>query len=305
MTSLIFPGQGSQYIGMAKDFYDNFNVSKNIFHEVEETTSIPVRKIIFENNDEINLTKFTQICIFTASMSIFKALEETIELNNSNIDKMLGHSLGEYTALAASGKLNLSDASKLLKIRGALMNDAVTPNLSGMAALIGLSSNEIEKIISENKIKVYIANDNSNQQVVISGMIDDINESKNIFLSNGIKKFVLLNVSSAFHSPIMFDAQNSLQEVIDQTKFIENNVSIISNFTGNISNQINIIKNSVINQMANRVRWTESINTLANTKDFKIIEIGPGKVLSGLIKRINNNFSINSVNSINDLNDLM
>ena len=305
MTSFIFPGQGSQYIGMCKDFYDNFKISKYLIDEIQDNTSIPIKKIIFDDKSiQLNLTQYTQICIFTASMMIFKVLEEIIDINKITPIKMLGHSLGEYTALTASKKLHIKDASLLLKIRGELMNNAIEPNLSGMAALIGLNCNQVENIIKEKKLNLYVANDNSPQQVVISGLIDNINNAKNIFINNGVKKFVLLNVSAAFHSPIMLNAQNSLEKIINKTHFSENNVSIISNYNAKLSDLGDDIKNALVNQMANKVCWVESINTLIKTNDFKIIEIGPGKVLSGLIKRINSNFSINSINSVEDLDIL-
>ena len=302
MTTLIFPGQGSQYIGMSKDFYTNYKIAKNVIEEIEDYTLLPIKNIIFEDKlNQLNLTQFTQICIFASSISIYKVLEENIDLNKYQSIKMLGHSLGEYTALAASKKISIKEASELLKIRGELMNSAIAPNLSGMAALIGLDSKSLEKIILNNNLDLYIANDNSPQQVVISGMIEKINQSKEIFLNSGVKKFVILNVSAAFHSPIMKNAQKNLEPLINKTKFLENEVSIISNYNAQISKNSSILKESLIKQMANKVRWVESINALIKTKDFDIIEIGPGKVLSGLIKRINSNFSINSINSVEDL----
>jgi len=170
-----------------------------------------------------------------------------------------------------------------------------------MAAVIGFNSSKIQEIIDTNDLNVFIANDNSHQQIVISGLKSDLNNSEKIFLSNGVKKFVKLNVSAAFHSPLMLDAQNQLNEYINKVNFHESDISIISNFNAKILKSNEDIKNALSNQMANKVKWTESINNLAKTNDLKIIEIGPGKVLSGLIKRINNNFSIISINSISDL----
>ena len=303
MTIFVFPGQGSQYVGMGKDFYKNYKIAKNIINEIEDYTSISIKKIIFEDPlDQIHLTQFTQICIFATSLSIFKVIEDNFNLDDNKKVIMLGHSLGEYTSLAASKKISIKDASILLKIRGKLMHNAIDSNTSGMAALIGSDCTEIERIIKENNLNLYVANDNSPQQVVISGMLENINNSKEIFLKNGIKKFVLLNVSAAFHSPIMLEAQKNLQPIIDETNFLENEISIISNFNAQISNVNSNIKTSLINQMANRVRWVESIKALEKHSNSKIIEIGPGKVLSGLIKRISSNFSINSINSIEDLN---
>ncbi len=301
MTSIIFPGQGSQYPGMVKDFYDNFKSAREVFEELEDITSINLKNLLFEDNIKLNLTKYTQISIFTASIVIFKVIEQYSYLNYKDINCMLGHSLGEYSALTSSKKMSLNDAANLIKTRGIIMNDAIEPNISGMAALIGFNSSKIQEIIDTNDLNVFIANDNSHQQIVISGLKSDLNNSEKIFLSNGVKKFVKLNVSAAFHSPLMLDAQNQLNEYINQVNFHESDISIISNFNAKILKSNEDIKNALSNQMANKVKWTESINNLAKTNDLKIIEIGPGKVLSGLIKRINNNFSIISINSISDL----
>ena len=208
MTSFVFPGQGSQTTGMVKDFYDNFKIAKLIFEEIEDYTKIDLKKIIFENvDDKLNLTQFTQISIFAASYTIFKVFCSETDIDTNDINVMLGHSLGEYTALACSNRISLKDCSLILKKRGELMNTAVTPNETGMAALIGKKSDLIQKKIDTNKLNLEIANDNSNIQIVISGNINEIKKSEKIFLNNGIKKFVVLNVSAAFHSKYMIEAQ--------------------------------------------------------------------------------------------------
>ena len=303
MTSLVFPGQGSQTIGMAKDFYDNYKITRLIFEEIEDYTSINLRKIIFDNDEnKLNLTQFTQICIFTASYAIYKTFISEKNLKNSDFQIMLGHSLGEYTALACSDKITLKDCSLILKKRGELMNNAINTNETGMAALIGQDSYKIQGIIDNNQLNLEIANDNSEIQTVISGKITDLDKSKEIFLNNNIKKFVILNVSAAFHSKFMVEAQEKLSKDIDKLNFKENTIKIISNYDANIYNDNLTIKQNLQNQMANRVNWTQSIKKLEQTGEKKIIEIGPGKVLSGLIKRISNNFDIKSINKIEDLN---
>jgi len=302
MTAILFPGQGSQYIGMSEDFYNNFLNSKLVFEEVEDSTSIDVKKIIFEDPlNQLNLTNYTQLCIFTASYSIFRVIETEFDLKNMNVNTMLGHSLGEYSALVSSYKITLSDCAKLLKLRGDLMHRAINPNESGMAALIGLDSISIQNIIDEVNLDVQIANDNSPIQVVISGMINNIDKSRDIFLKNGVKKFVKLNVSAAFHSNLMLEAQNIMRKYIDETIFSDSSVSIISNFSSKISNNSETIKDSLINQMANKVRWKESINELEINNEKNLIEIGPGKVLSGLVKRITSSFEITSIDQMKDL----
>ncbi len=305
MTSFVFPGQGSQFVGMAKDFYDNFKVARETFEEIQDYVKLNLKEIIFNNkNDELNITNYTQISIFTASYSIYKTLEKERNISTTNINSMLGHSLGEYTALACSNKLNLKDSSIILKKRGELMNSAITPNKTGMAALIGLNSDTIENIIKVENLQLEIANDNSSIQVVISGDNKIIDDSKNVFLENNVKKFVKLNVSAAFHSKFMIDAQNELNEHISNLDLVENSINIISNFTAEASNKGEVIKNALSNQMANRVRWKESIEYLSKIGENQIIEIGPGKVLSGLIRRISNSFDIKSVSSVEDLNNI-
>ena len=305
MTSIIFPGQGSQFLGMTKDFFDNFKIAQDTIAEIEDATSISIKKIIFGNDDNLlNITNFTQISIFAGSMSIYQTLEKNFGFSNLNINNMLGHSLGEYSALAAAKSLTISQASSLLKIRGELMNSAIEPNTSNMAALIGLNCEDIISIIKNNSVNVEIANDNSPLQIVISGSNHDIDNSEQIFLSNGIKKFVKLNVSAAFHSKFMIEAQKKLSFEIDKINFVEPSCSIVSNFDASINKSINKIIENLKLQMSNRVRWTESIKNIEEKGESQIIEIGPGKVLSGLIKRITNKFDIISINNIQDLEQL-
>ena len=305
MTSIIFPGQGSQFLGMTKDFFDNFKIAQDTITEIEDATSISIKKIIFDNDDNLlNITNFTQISIFAGSMSIYQTLEKNFGFSNLNINNMLGHSLGEYSALAAAKSLTISQASSLLKIRGELMNSAIEPNTTNMAALIGLNCEDIISIIKNNSVNVEIANDNSPLQIVISGSNHDIDNSEQIFLSNGIKKFVKLNVSAAFHSKFMIEAQKKLSFEIDKINFVDPSCAIVSNFDASINKSINKIIENLKLQMSNRVRWTESIKNIEEKGESQIIEIGPGKVLSGLIKRISNKFDIISINNIQDLEQL-
>ncbi len=302
MTSIVFPGQGSQFVGMAKDFHDNFKLAKSCFEEIEDYTSINIRKIIFDNDEnKLDLTQFTQICIFSTSYVIYKILYEENNLINENVKVMLGHSLGEYSALACSNKINLKDCSLILKKRGELMSNAVNPNETGMAALIGIQSNIVQKIIDNNNLNLEIANDNSEIQIVLSGDINELKKSEDLFLKNDVKKFVLLNVSAAFHSKYMINAQKKLSKDIEKLIFNENNIKIISNYDAKIYKDNLSIKKNLQNQMANRVNWTQSIKNLEKIGENRILEIGPGKVLSGLIKRISKNFDIKSINQVSDL----
>lgn len=302
MTVFVFPGQGSQFVGMSKDFYDNFDIAKQTFQLIEDTAKIDIKKIIFNNDDNLlNITQFTQLAIFCTSISIFNVLKQEIDLKSLNIKAMLGHSLGEYTALTAAGYITVSDCANLLKIRGELMQNAYEPNMSGMAAIIGMNCEEVESLIKKDKLNLEIANDNSPMQIVISGSKNDLSTAESFFKKNGAKKYILLNVSAAFHSKFMLKAQIEMKKYINSCIFKESSISIISNYTGKITNDKNILSSNLSSQMSNRVRWVQSIKELERINVTKIVEIGPGKVLSGLISRISNKFDIISIDKINDL----
>ena len=302
MTTIVFPGQGSQNIGMGRDFNNNFEIAKIAYEEIEDYSQINLRKIIFENQDsKLDLTQFTQICIFATSYVIFKTYLSETDLKLNNINVMMGHSLGEYTALACSNKISLKECSIILKKRGELMNNAVIEVDTGMVALIGKDSNYVQKIIDDNNLEIEIANDNSPLQIVISGEKKELSKSKDLFLDLGIKKFVELNVSAAFHSKFMYQAQEKLSEYINLLNFLENKINIISNYDANIYNDNISIKKNLQLQMANKVNWTESIKKLEEIGENDILEFGPGKVLSGLINRISKSFNIKSINTIEDL----
>mgnify|MGYP001184264202 CR=1 FL=1 len=302
MTTIVFPGQGSQNIGMGRDFNENFEIARKSYEEIEDYSKINLRKIIFENNgSKLDLTQFTQICIFATSYVIFKTYLSETDFRLNDINIMMGHSLGEYTALACSNKISLKECSIILKKRGELMSNAVIEVDTGMVALIGKDANYVQKIIDDNNLDIEIANDNSPLQIVISGAKKELNKYKDLFLDMGIKKFVKLNVSAAFHSKFMKQAQEQLSEDINLLNFLENKVSIISNYDANIYNDNASIKKNLQLQMANKVKWTESIKKLEEIGEKNILEFGPNKVLSGLINRISKSFHIKSINTIEDL----
>ena len=302
MTVIVFPGQGSQFVEMGKDFYDSFQEVKDTFNIISEVSKIDIKDIIFNNpSDLLHQTQFTQISIFAVSISLFQVLKKHLDISNLKINFMLGHSLGEYSALCAANFFTIKDCAYLLKNRGELMQNAYEPNKSTMAAIIGIDCIKAEKIIKENNLEIEIANDNSPIQIVISGKKEKILNSESLFKDYGAIKFILLNVSAAFHSNLMLNAQKEMNKFIDHISFNESNINIISNYSAQHSNDINIIKKNLSNQMSNKVRWVESINLLENLKEKNIIEIGPSKILSGLIKRINKKFNIMNFNKISDI----
>ena len=302
MTVIVFPGQGSQFVEMGKDFYDSFQEVKDTFNIISEVSKIDIKDIIYNNpSDLLHQTQFTQISIFAVSISLFQVLKKHLDISNLKINFMLGHSLGEYSALCAANFFTIKDCAYLLKNRGELMQNAYEPNKSTMAAIIGIDCIKAEKIIKENNLEIEIANDNSPIQIVISGKKEKILNSESLFKDYGAIKFILLNVSAAFHSNLMLNDQKEMIKFIDDISFNKSDINIISNFSAQNSNDINIIKKNLSNQMSNKVRWVESINLLENLKEKNIIEIGPGKILSGLIKRINKKFNIMNFNKISDI----
>lgn len=302
MTVIVFPGQGSQFIEMSKDFYTNYSKAKEIFTLIEDVTKIKIKEIIFQDSSKLlDQTQYTQLAIFCASMSIYNVLIQEIDINKLNISYMLGHSLGEYSALTAAGFLTIEDCALLLKNRGKLMQNAYLPNQSGMAAIIGINCNTVENLIKNNNLNVEIANDNSPMQIVISGKKEDIVSSERFFKLGGAKRYILLNVSAAFHSKLMCKAQIKMNDFINNVNFKQSSISIISNYSASNSNDISTLVDNLSNQMSNRVRWVESIKLLEKLEETKIIEIGPGKVLTGLIRRISDNFHINNIEFISDI----
>ena len=304
MIAIVFPGQGSQYLGMARDFYDNFEAAKNVFKTVEECTKIKIKEIIFNNSENLlDITEYTQICVFTASMAIFEVFKEVFgdNIKNSNIEFVLGHSLGEYTALTASNSLSIEDCAKLLTTRGKLMQDAFEVNKSGMAAVIGLDCVKVEMLIDKYSIDINIANDNAPGQVVISGIVESIKKSEVFLLNNGAKKIVYLNVSAAFHSKLMKTAEEEMKKYLINTNFQNPEYQLISNFTGTASKEHSVILENLSKQMSNKVKWTDSIKLLEKMKVNNIIEIGPNKILTGLIRRISKKFNLYNFNEVKDI----
>ena len=303
MTNIVFPGQGSQFVGMGRDFYQEFQEVRDIFSLVEDTTEIKIKDIIFNNfNNLIDITQFTQLAIFTTSISIYNVLIKEASKKKLDIKTILGHSLGEYTALVASNVLSLKTCSKLLKLRGELMQNAYKENLSGMCAIIGKNCEDIENIILDNNLSINVANDNSPLQVVVSGTKENLFKAEPIFINNGVKKYIHLNVSAAFHSPLMIDAEEKMKNQLNLLNFKNPLYDIVSNYSGQKSNDISVIYANLTNQISNKVKWVDSIKCLENEDKNDYIEIGPGKILSGLIKRISKKSKITNINSVDDLN---
>jgi len=304
MFSVIFPGQGSQLVGMGKDFYDKYTIVKDLFKEADDTLGFSLSRLILNGPKEnLDLTENTQPAIFLISYSIFKLITEEFKINLNKANFFAGHSLGEYSALASAGALSFPDTLKILKIRGKAMQSSVPKGIGGMIAVLGSEIKTIENFISENKTKYecYIANDNSEGQIVLSGNIEDL-EKMMVDLKSANIKNIKLPVSAPFHCKLMNKATLVMSEEIEKLNFKEPKNILISNVTGKEINNSNELKDLLVKQIESRVRWRESVLLMIDKGVNQFIEIGPGKVLSGLIKRIDKNVKISAINTEEDIN---
>ncbi|MDC0249992.1 ACP S-malonyltransferase [Candidatus Pelagibacter sp.] len=306
MFSVIFPGQGSQMIGMGKEFYDKFDLVKNLFKEADDTLNFSISKLILEGpKEELDLTANTQPAIFLISYSIYSVIRKEFNIDLSKAKYFAGHSLGEYSALSCAGYLNFSETIKILRIRGDAMQNSVPKGQGGMVAVLGSTVDIIEKILKDNEqdLNVQIANDNSDGQIVLSGKTDDLNKLIIILKENTIKN-IKLPVSAPFHCSLMNKATDIMSSELNKLNFVEGENRLISNVTANEISNTDELKSLLIKQIENRVRWRESVINMINSDVSHFIEIGPGKVLSGLVKRISKEVKIDTINNQGDIEGL-
>ena len=304
MFSVVFPGQGSQLVGMGKEFYENYDQVKNYFKEANESLNFDISKIILEGpKSELDLTINTQPAIFLISYSIFHVVKDDHKINLNLGRYFAGHSLGEYSALSCAGYLNFSETLKILRKRGEAMQNAVPKGVGGMLAVLGSEIHQIEELINSNETGIEIANDNSNGQIVVSGKLTEIDKFKEILTNKKIKN-IPLPVSAPFHCKLMNKATSEMQKQIFELSLKQGNNSLISNVTAQDLNDPEKIKELLIQQIESRVRWRESIIKMINDGVKKFVEIGPGKVLSGLVKRIDKSVDVTSINNIEDIKNL-
>ena len=302
MFSVIFPGQGSQIVGMAKELHSKFDLVKNLFKNADEILNFSLSKIILEGPKEnLNLTENTQPAIFLVGHSIFNLTKNEFGFDLNKAKFFAGHSVGEYTALASSGIIKFEDTIRLLKLRGNAMQSAMPKGEGGMVAVLGSDISTIENLINKNEHKCFIANDNSNGQLVISGRLIDLKKFNEDLKNAGIK-YIPLPVSGPFHCELMNKATNVMQSEISQLELSQGKNILISNVTAKEMQNSEEIKKLLIQQIESRVRWRESISYMIEKGVSNFIEIGPGKVLSGLVKRINKNVKVNAINSEEDIN---
>ena len=303
MRAVLFPGQGSQYVGMGSDFYKKYDSTKFFFKMVDKTLGFSLSNIILNGpEEELKLTQNTQPAIMTVGVCIFNVLNQEFGLNLNDARFFAGHSLGEYTALVCGGSLTIERAAYLLHERGKSMQDAIHPDQGSMIAILGMRVDEVEKEINllPKEEACEIANDNSNSQVVVSGKKAAIE-----ILSDNLKKKrkrgILLPVSAPFHCSLMKKAAENMKDKIENTNFLKSKPNIISNVTAKEEIDVNRIKPLLIDQITSRVRWRESVDYMIKQGVEDFLEIGPGKVLSGLVKKINKDVKVSNIDSIEDI----
>tara|TARA_A100001011_G_C14274553_1_gene828557 strand:- start:1073 stop:1999 length:927 start_codon:yes stop_codon:yes gene_type:complete len=303
LISLVFPGQGSQYIGMGKDFYNNFPIAKEVYNEVDDILGFSLSKLIFNGQiEDLTLTKNAQPAIMATSIAILRTLEkEGFNIKKSKF--VAGHSLGEYTALCASEAISLADTAHILKMRGIFMQEAVSFGVGAMAAILGLNLDKVESLVSEIKGNEIceIANDNEPNQVVLSGHKVAIEKACDKAKLLGAKKAILLPVSAPFHCSLMATAQKNMINLISELNIEKPIVPLISNITSTPTQKVDEIRKNLINQITGRVRWRESILFMKKSGIQKVYEIGPGRVLCNLIRRIVNITEQENISKVEDL----
>lgn len=310
----MFPGQGSQYIGMGKEFYDNFPVAKEVFDKASEITGLDVASLCFEENDKINITEYTQVCILTVEAALFAVLKE----KGITYDLTAGLSLGEYGALIASGAMSMEDAFAVVRKRGIYMQNAV-PEGGAMSAVIGLDASVIEDACAEvmnNKdmydkgdsslpFTVSVANYNNPKQSVITGRIDAVKAAGDICAAKGALKVVELNVSGPFHSPLLEGAGEKLGEALKDVKLNDVSIPYIANVNAQYVTDKNDIKELLKKQVSSSVRWQQSLELMIKDGVDEFIEIGPGHTLAGFVKKIDRSLKTVNIDTLEDFNKFM
>lgn len=302
MFAVMFPGQGSQAIGMAKEFYDRYSFVKNIFKKADEVLEFPISKLILEGpSDQLNITENTQPSIFLVSYSIFSVVKSEFNIDLNKAKYFAGHSLGEYSALTAANSIDFENVIRLLKKRGRSMQLAVPFGKGAMIAILGQEIKDIEKILLNIGVEnCQIANDNCPGQIVVSGTLSEINKLIDTLKKLSIKN-IKLPVSAPFHCKLMKTSTEIMKKEINNTKFNTPSPKIISNVNALEQDNIDTIKNLLIEQIESTVKWRESVQYMIKNGVKKFIEIGPGKVLTSLMKRIDKNVVSYSINKYQDI----
>ena len=295
--AIVFPGQGSQIVGMAKDLYESHSETRDLFKKANDILNYDLGEICFNGPQEkLNLSNFAQLGIFVSSIAFYNVLNT--QQKDLEIDYFAGHSLGEWTALNAAKYISFEDTLKILEARGRFMQEACELNNGAMIAVINLDSNILEEITKESGC--FIANYNSLQQTVLSGNITSIEKAKILSIDAGAKRVIPLPVAGAFHSPLMTSAAKKMEDYISKIVFTDSNKPVLSNVTGYIHNFLDM-KENMVKQITSSVKWVQIIKNLSKSGTEEIIECGPGRVLTGLIKRIDKNIEVRNISNISEI----
>ena len=295
-TAVIFPGQGAQYVGMAKDFYDSFEDSKKVFDEADDVLDIELKKICFEENDDINKTEYTQPAMVAAEVAIYEHLKNA----GLKADVFAGLSLGEYSALVAAGAMTLEDGIKTVRRRGILMQNEVPLGMGGMAAVIAMDADKIAEICENTPGKVQIANYNCPGQIVISGQEEAVHLAGETCKASGAKRVVPLKVSGPFHSKMLQGAGEKLKEELKKVEISDSFVPYIANVTADYVTKKEEVKPLLASQVSSSVRWQQTIERLLADGADEFVEIGPGRTLSGFVKKVNRDVKVSSIDKMED-----
>ncbi len=302
-TAFMFPGQGAQYVGMGKDFFDNSDNCRKVFEKAEELTGLKISDICFEENEDINKTEFTQIALLTTECAMLEAVLE----KGIKADVTLGLSLGEYGALAASNVMSMEDAFKVVRNRGIFMEQAVPAGTGAMAAVLGLDANVIEDVLSEisaDNAVVEIANYNCPGQIVISGEKQAVENAAQKLKEAGAKRVVMLNVSGPFHSSMLKPAGDKLKSVLDDVEINEITIPYVANVTADYVTSKENVKELLIKQVYSSVRFEQSVRKLIEDGVDTFIEIGPGRTLCSFVKKISRDVNVINIEKYEDLSKL-
>lgn len=294
--AFVFSGQGAQKVGMGKDFYENSEISKNIFDTASEKIGLDLRALCFEENDLLDKTEYTQAALVTTCLAIVREVEK----RGLYADVTAGLSLGEYTAIAVAGGMSDMDAISVVRERGKFMQDAVPEGEGAMSAILGMTGEQVESVI-EDMENVFVANYNCPGQIVITGKTESVQEANEKLLSAGAKRAMLLNVSGPFHSPFLVGAGEKLGELLKKVSFTKLQIPYVTNVTGRYVTDVKETKELLSKQVASSVRWQDSVENMIEDGVDVFVEIGVGKTLSGFIRKVNKNVKTYSISTWKDM----